>query len=91
MQRLYQLNFGKRPADELYVLADDPNQVKNLANDPKFASIKSKIADQLTGALIQLNDPRETNAAIKFDDYPYTGGVPTYPGDEAVDLYRDDR
>lgn len=91
MQRLYQLNFGKRPADELYVLADDPNQVKNLANAPKFASIKSKLADQLTGALIQLNDPRETNAAIKFDDYPYTGGVPTYPGDEAVDLYRDDR
>ena len=87
--RLYELNFGKRPAEELYVLAEDPDQVKNLANDPGYATIKSMLADQLTDALIGLNDPRETNAAIEFDDYPYIGGVAKYPGDKAVALYRD--
>ncbi len=27
-----------RPAEELYLLADDPHQLKNLADDPKYAS-----------------------------------------------------
>ena len=65
--------------------------MKNLANAQEYATIKSKLADQLTAALIKLNDPRETNAAIEFDDYPYIGGVPTYPGDKAVELYRNER
>lgn len=30
--------FGKRPSEELYDLENDPDQVKNLASDPKFAA-----------------------------------------------------
>ncbi len=30
--------FGKRPAEELYHLANDPHQINNLASDPQYTS-----------------------------------------------------
>ena len=32
--RYFELAYGKRPREELYDLADDPHQVKNVAADP---------------------------------------------------------
>ena len=34
----YALGFGKRPAEELYRIADDPGQVNNLADDPAYVA-----------------------------------------------------
>ena len=89
MKSLFDLNFGKRPAEELYIVANDPDQVVNVASKPQFATIKKALSNRLTAALIELQDPRETSAEVKFDDYPYSGGVPKYPGDQAVEPYRD--
>ncbi|MEM8670053.1 MAG: sulfatase [Planctomycetota bacterium] len=86
--KFYELNFGKRPAEELYVIAGDPDQVVNVTKEPEFAAIKKTLSDRLTNSLIKLEDPRETSADVLFDDYPYTGGVPKYPGDQAVEQYR---
>ena len=91
MSNIFELNFGKRPAEELYVVADDADQVVNVADKPEYAKIKKELADRLTAALIKFEDPRETSAEVMFDDYPYSGGVPKYPGDQAVEQYRDDR
>lgn len=91
LRNLYELNFGKRPAEELYVVADDPDQVVNVAAKPAYAKIKKELANRLTEALSKLEDPRETAAEVKFDDYTYSGGVPKYPGDQAVERYREDR
>ncbi|MEM0927185.1 MAG: sulfatase, partial [Planctomycetota bacterium] len=91
MKQFYELNFGKRPAEELYIIANDPDQVTNVADRPEYATIKKKIADRLSAALIELEDPREVAAEVQFDDYPYSGGVPKYPGDKAVESYRHKR
>ncbi len=91
MRHLYDLNFGKRPAEELYVLADDPDQVVNQAARHEYGKIKKDLSERLTEALVDLGDPRETSAEVKFDDYLYSGGVPKFPGDRVVEQYRDAR
>ncbi len=58
MPDYYDLNFGKRPAEELYAVADDPGQIKNLANDPNFAGIKKDLHKKLAEYLNETGDPR---------------------------------
>jgi arylsulfatase A-like enzyme len=83
----YDLSFAKRPAEELYVVAGDGDQVKNVADDPALAEVKQKLAAQLTEYLKQTGDPRETDAEVEFDEYPYIGGVPKWPGEDAIEPY----
>jgi len=87
-QRFYQLSFGKRPAEELYVLADDPDQILNLATDPKHQKAKKTLSKQLTAYLKTTSDPRETDADVMFDTYPYPGGVPRWPGPNTLKRYK---
>jgi len=91
MKNFYNLNFGKRPSEELYIVEKDPDQINNVANNPEYAKIKQELSDRLTAALVDLEDPRATSAEVKFDDYPYIGGVPKYPGDQTVEQYRNDQ
>ncbi len=86
-RRYYDLSFAKRPAEELYVLATDRDQIRNVVDDPALAEIKQKLAAQLTEYLRRTSDPRETAAEAKFDEYPYIGGVPTWPGEDTIEQY----
>ncbi|MFY0651011.1 MAG: sulfatase [Cyclobacteriaceae bacterium] len=54
----YDLNFGKRPLEELYKIADDPGQINNLANDPEYAEIKNQLWNDLSEHLKKTGDPR---------------------------------
>ena len=85
--RYYDLSFGKRPAEELYVSAEVRDQVRNVVDDPALAEIKQKLAVQLTEYLRRTGDPRETDAETEFDDYQYIGGVPKWPGEAAIKQY----
>ncbi len=38
MARFFELNFGKRPAEELYDLTRDPDQTRNVAGEPLHPS-----------------------------------------------------
>jgi arylsulfatase A-like enzyme len=87
-RRCHDLAFAKRPTEELYVLADDPDQLRNVAGNPEYADVKADLAARLTGYLQKTGDPRETGKPVKFDEYPYGGGVPTWPGDEAIRTYK---
>ncbi len=58
LSREYELGFGKRPAEELYRIADDPGQVRNLAGDPAHASAKAELSDRLEAYLRATGDPR---------------------------------
>lgn len=91
MSDIYALNFGKRPAEELYRVSDDPDQVVNLADDPNLAGIKKELSERLTAELNKLDDPRETSKDVLFDEYPYIGGVPKYPGDKSFEPFRQRR
>ena len=69
-------------------MEEDPDQTVNLAADPKYAEVKKLLSERLTAQLRSLQDPRETSGEVQFDDYPYIGGVPKYPGDQSFEQYR---
>jgi hypothetical protein len=73
---LYELSFGKRPAEELYDCRRDPEQLLNLADDPAYADIKESMSDLLMEQLELTADPRVIGGGDKFDEYPYLGGGP---------------
>ncbi|MBN1491979.1 MAG: sulfatase [Phycisphaerae bacterium] len=68
--RLFQLGFGRRPAEELYDAAKDPCQLHNLAADPAAAEVKRRLRDQLEQHLRQTGDPRAEGKS-PWDRYPY--------------------
>ncbi|GAB5558514.1 MAG: sulfatase [Synoicihabitans sp.] len=47
----------RRPAEELYHTAHDPYELVNLANDPKFAAIKTELAQHLDQWMQEQGDP----------------------------------
>ncbi|MCP4786591.1 MAG: sulfatase [Fuerstiella sp.] len=89
-RRSYDLCFSKRPAEELYDLKKDPEQLVNVANNPAVAEVKTDLSTRLTRKLRATGDPREVGGGEKFDTYPYYGGAPGYPGDQELRAYRND-
>ena len=87
-ERCYDLCFSKRPMEELYDLKRDPHQVDNVASVADYEEAKELLRDLLMSELKASGDPRVIGGGEAFDSYPYFGGIPTYPGDEALDLYR---
>lgn len=74
VKKLFELGFGKRPAEELYDLRTDPGELNNVADKPEYANIKDKLAAALTAELKATHDPRVIGGADAFDNYPYYGG-----------------
>jgi uncharacterized sulfatase len=48
--------LSHRPAEELYDLSRDPGETNNLADDPKLADVKSRLAVELDGWMRQQGD-----------------------------------
>lgn len=74
LAKYYDLCFAKRPAMELYDCKKDPDQVNNLAGDPRYAGRVTLLRKQLTDYLAATKDPRFTDEPVKFDEYPYGAG-----------------
>jgi arylsulfatase A-like enzyme len=79
----FDLAFAKQPAEELYELKTDPHEEHNLAADPKYQDIKSKLSADLENYLEKTHDPRCKTSTTKpaFDDYHYFGGTGAYGSD----------
>jgi len=67
------LSFGKRPREELYDLAKDPDYMNNVALDPSYANIRKKLEEKLFSILKLNNDPRLTEDPCRFEYEPYAG------------------
>ena len=67
------MSFGKRPAEELYRVAEDPDNVTNLANDPAHAVIKEELRTEMEAKLKAQGDPRVLGKGAIFETYKYTG------------------
>ena len=78
-EHLWNLAFGKRPAEELYDCLKDPEQLVNLAEDPEYAEIRESLSNQLMEQLELTGDPRATGDWQEIDEYPYYGGGPKHP------------
>ena len=72
-RRFYDLAFAKRPAEELYALAEDPGQLVNLAGNRQFDQVQQQLAAQLQKYLVQTRDPRALGQDAPWDYYPYYG------------------
>jgi N-sulfoglucosamine sulfohydrolase len=68
MESFVEFAWGKRPAEELYDLQKDPDQMKNVASNPEYAGKLEKLREQLTQELKANEDPRLIDDA--FDRAP---------------------
>jgi N-sulfoglucosamine sulfohydrolase len=76
---LYNLAYGKRPREELYDLASDPHQMKNVAAEPKYAAARAKLENQLLDELKRTGDPRLIDDGKFFETPPVAGPVNDLP------------
>jgi arylsulfatase A-like enzyme len=67
----YLTNFGMRPAEELYLLSEDPECLKNLATDAGYNPVIRKLHSELYLELLQQDDPRMYGKGEVFDGYKY--------------------
>jgi hypothetical protein len=63
----------KRPAEELYDLRKDPDQIVNVAGRPEYAEIQRKLRARLEQWMKETGDPRATTDDDRWDRYPYFG------------------
>ena len=74
MRRCYELCFGMRPAEELYDMTADPDQLHNLAGMPKHREVLQVLWSKLRSELVATKDPRVIGGGEQFDRYPHYGG-----------------
>jgi hypothetical protein len=74
---LAELSFGKRPAEELYDIANDPYQMTNLAGSRDHQAIQEKLRARLFDRLAETQDPRVVGGTVDWDYYPYYGRIKT--------------
>ncbi|MGI9551517.1 MAG: sulfatase family protein, partial [Aurantibacter sp.] len=64
----FKLAFGKRPSEELYVLADDPYNLKNEARNTKYEEVLNELRTELENWMVQTNDLRATEPQTDYWD-----------------------
>ncbi|MDR0353006.1 MAG: sulfatase [Opitutaceae bacterium] len=67
----WDLNFGRRPPEELYDFARDPDCVNNLAGDTAYAGKMRAMRALLHAELTRQQDPRLEGRGGEFDAHPY--------------------
>lgn len=71
----YEWVYGKRPKYELYDLKKDPHETKNVAEDPAYAEVKTRLEKQLMDELSRTGDPRLINDGAYYENPPLAGPV----------------
>ncbi len=76
VDRYFDFAFGRRPAEELYDLRNDPHQMQNVAADAKLAKTRKALSARLMSILKSTGDPRVTGDGSTFDKSPYSDSPP---------------
>ena len=71
MRKYFDIAFGRRPAEELYDLRLDDDQVKNVAGEEEYTAVKAELAERLMSVLKETGDPRVTGDGTHFDKPPF--------------------
>jgi N-sulfoglucosamine sulfohydrolase len=77
--KFFLLAVDKRPAEELFDITRDPACLKNLADDPAFAEIKSRLARRMDDYLRETADPRLTGEGDIWESYPRYSPIRAFP------------
>ncbi|SDM66920.1 sulfatase family protein [Kriegella aquimaris] len=75
----FETAFGKRPSDELYDLAKDPNQLNNVAGELEYEGVENYLSKKLTDYLVATLDPRETEVGFDWDAVEYYKELDKHP------------
>ena len=75
-KRFFDFAFAKRPREELYVFANDPHQINNVADDPQYATIRESMNQRLMDELKRTGDPRVIDDGKFFETPPMAGPLP---------------
>ena len=75
IQRLFNLAFGKRFPEELYVVEENKVSIDNVADDPAYAEIKKMLCDKLEHILTKQKNPGMEGKGYIFDTYPHYGDM----------------
>jgi N-sulfoglucosamine sulfohydrolase len=70
-QEDWRLGFAKRPAEELYDLRRDPDQMHNVADDPAYAKTRADLSKRLMDTLRATGDPRVQGDGLTFERPPF--------------------
>jgi hypothetical protein len=70
--KFWKLNFGLRPAEELYELTADPHAALNLAAEAAHKDTLTKLRERMEAGLKSQNDPRMAGNGGIFDEYRVT-------------------
>lgn len=68
-KQFWDLTFGKRPREEFYNLAVDPDCMVNLADDPAHRAVMDELKAQMEAELTAQGDPRMSGEGKVFDHY----------------------
>jgi hypothetical protein len=74
--REWAMGFALRPAEELYEVASDPDQMHNLAEDPRHRETLRSLRNLLFDELRRGEDPRVVGEGDAFDKPPYAPDDP---------------
>ncbi|MCB0558860.1 MAG: sulfatase [Lewinellaceae bacterium] len=77
---LFELSFGKRPREELYQIESDPFQMTNLAGISRYRRVVEQYARMMDAVMAATDDPWADPRFEGFDQYPYYGKHPFFPG-----------
>ncbi|MGC9319871.1 MAG: sulfatase family protein [Armatimonadota bacterium] len=80
---LFELAFGRRPAEELYDLRRDPAQMVNVADLPEYDEVRRRLWGELESYLAATGDPRLEDDGFDFDAQEYFGGGAWVPRRQA--------
>jgi arylsulfatase A-like enzyme len=69
--RSWQLCFGRRPAEEFYLFASDPDCIKNLATNEEHSAVMKKMRETMIVELTEQGDPRMLGKGHVFDEYQH--------------------
>jgi arylsulfatase A-like enzyme len=69
----FQWATAKRPAEELYDLRRDPDQLKNIAGQSAHRATQQRLRADLDRWLRETGDPRATADDDRWDRFPYYG------------------
>lgn len=80
----YEWVFGKRPKYELYDLKKDPDETRNVAEDPAYAQVKADLEKRLMAELTRTGDPRMVQDGAYFENPPLSGPLDDAEGKRRV-------
>lgn len=67
---LFQADYGKHPAEELFDIRTDPGCLKNLAREPRLRGVLAELRRTLTAQLKAQGDPRLGPNPNVWESYP---------------------